>query len=174
MNIDTAKIVAKQLLTEPKTYLLFVIYFLTYELLATIIQGFSLFSSFYTTMLPLLKKIQVTPYLFESAFLGNTHLVTTLQTLIALLFAANLTLITGRMHSLKDRSLKVGTGASIIALAVAGCSACGISLISLLGLSSALITLPFHGKEILVLTIGILAVTFVYNFQALTKSCKIN
>lgn len=174
MNKDTAKIVAKQLLTQPKTYILFVVYFLLYELLATLIQGFSLFSSFYTTMIPLLKKIQVTPYLFESAFLGNSHLTTTLQTLIALLFAANLTLITGRVHVLKNESLKISTGAGIIALAVAGCSACGISLLALLGLSSALIALPFHGKEILVLTIGILTITLVYNFRALTQSCKIN
>lgn len=173
MNNTAARFVLHTLFSSKKTYLLLVGYFLLYQFLATLIQGFSLFSSFYQTMLPVFTKIEVTPYIFESALRGTAHTTLTLQTIIAILFALNMTLITTKMSTQTNRTVKIGLTAGIISLITAGCSACGISLIAFLGAGTALATLPFRGTEILTLTILVLTTTLLYNFRAFTLSCKI-
>jgi hypothetical protein len=70
-------------------------------------------------------------------------------------------------------TLSVG-GASIIGLAAAGCSTCGISLFALFGLSTAVSSLPFRGLELHILALVLLLVSLWYMIKKLNEEiyCK--
>ena len=76
-------------------------------------------------------------------------------------------------HSKKIK-LSVG-GATIISLVTAGCASCGLSLISLLGLSASVSILPFHGLELHIAAVGLLIFSLWYMFKKLyeAKYCKL-
>lgn len=66
-------------------------------------------------------------------------------------------------------------GASILGLLTTGCSSCGFSLLSLLGLSASLSFLPFHGLELHIGAIVLLFFSFFYMLFQLHKAevCKL-
>lgn len=173
VNLVTTQIVIKGLLTKPKTYLFFALFFTLYLLLALFLQNYSLFSSLYTTSLTLAQKVTITPYLFKSAYQSVPRITLTLQVLIALLFALNLVLLTEKFNTMKKLNLEIGLASGLASLLAAGCSACGISLLAVLGLTPALILLPYHGTELLLLSLLTLIFSLIYNLNTYTKSCKI-
>lgn len=82
--------------------------------------------------------------------------------LTAILTGANLTLLTKQIRLLRktsDLHFVVG-GNTFLGLAGAGCAACGLPVLSLLGLSGAIIYLPLRGTEILYLAIILLSISF--------------
>jgi len=76
----------------------------------------------------------------------------------------------------KKHGVLGGVGIFLAAL-VPGCAACGIGLLSVLGLSTAFLTfLPFEGLELSILAIGILVFVILKTSKDLTECdvCKVN
>ena len=95
----------------------------------------------------------------------------------ALLVGINLVLAMKTIYLLKHQGkirLSLG-GASILGLITTGCSSCGFSLISLLGLSASLSFLPLHGLELHIGAVVLLLLSFFYMVYQLHKAevCKI-
>lgn len=67
----------------------------------------------------------------------------------------------------------LGSAGAILGALVPGCSACGVGIISLLGIGSGILSfLPFHGLEISVISIFILIGTIIYTLKYM-YTCKV-
>ena len=97
--------------------------------------------------------------------------------LTALLTAMNLVFGFHAIRKLgKIKNLHVAAGgSSILAIAGNGCSSCGLSIISLLGLSGVLAVLPFRGIEISYLAVFLLCISlyFMIKSQKSIQACAI-
>lgn len=65
-------------------------------------------------------------------------------------------------------------GAGFLGLAASGCSSCGISILSVLGLTSAFSNLPFHGREVQMVTIILLGISIVIAYKRRNQACLLN
>ena len=82
--------------------------------------------------------------------------------LAAILTGANLTLLFKQLKVIKQAKnlhFVVG-GNTLLGVAGAGCAACGLPVLSLLGLSGSIIYLPFRGAEISYLALVLLSISF--------------
>lgn len=93
--------------------------------------------------------------------------------LISLLVGLNLELMRQKLDVLKKRRMKITFGVGIISLVGAGCTACGISILSILGIGFSAGFLPFKGVEFSVFALLILLVTFYYSISSLAAVCRI-
>ncbi len=73
------------------------------------------------------------------------------------------------LEGLGKVKLSIG-GATIIALITAGCGACGLTFFSLVGLSTSLSFLPFHGIELQAISLAILIFSSWYMIRKLTQA----
>lgn len=99
--------------------------------------------------------------------------------LIGVLFGILFSLIAYKTNIAKGTSRKIGFFGTIgifLGVLAPGCAACGVGLLSLLGLSAVAITfLPFDGLELSWLAIGILGFSIIKISQDIRKGgiCKI-
>lgn len=97
----------------------------------------------------------------------------------ALLTGANLSMLAIKIKSLggiKNTHIVAGSG-SLLGIIGSGCAACGLPLISLLGLTGSIMYLPFHGSELSVVAIFLLSVSFYAMIRTTTESkraCDVN
>lgn len=80
----------------------------------------------------------------------------------AILTGANLTLLVRQIKMLRGAQnlhFVVG-GNTLLGVTAAGCTACGLPLLSILGLSGSIINLPFHGQELSYLAVILLSISF--------------
>lgn len=95
----------------------------------------------------------------------------------ALLTGANLTLLWQYLRSVKGfKNLHiVASGNVALGLVGSGCAACGLPLLSLLGLTGSLLYLPFHGKELSYIAILLLIISFFLLIKSVQKNqlCKV-
>lgn len=80
----------------------------------------------------------------------------------AILTGANLTLLWQRIRMLKsfqNLHLVVG-GNSLLGIIGSGCAACGLPILSLLGLSGSIVYLPLRGAELSYLAVILLSISF--------------
>lgn len=80
-----------------------------------------------------------------------------------------------KLEAQKGRlSLSVG-GSAVLGIVVAGCSSCGFSVLSLLGLSASLTFIPFGGMGLHLVAIFLLLVSLIYSFRTIHYkiACKI-
>ena len=111
----------------------------------------------------------------------NSILFSSLITLLLIGFLTGIlvSLMTYRFKSMKKNNLqKVGilTSAGIfLGILAPGCAACGVGLVGLFGLSGSLASLPFQGKEINVIAIGLLSFSIINISRkiALPISCDV-
>lgn len=114
--------------------------------------------------------------LFLGLFTAFSPTDTAITLLSALLVGINLFLI-GRtiafMSSEKHVKFSIG-GATILGLISTGCSSCGFSILSILGLGSLFSFLPFKGMELHLLSLGLLLFSAWYMLKKLRDSlyCK--
>lgn len=99
----------------------------------------------------------------------------TILFLIALLTGANLTLLFNKMSLLKnDKSLRLVVGGnSLLGIVGSGCAACGLPILSLLGLSGSVIYLPFRGAEISYLSLALLTISFYLLIKNSNQACTL-
>lgn len=95
----------------------------------------------------------------------------------AALVGLNLVLVVKAFRGLeKGKRIYVSLGGTtLFALVTAGCTSCGISLLSVLGLSATLAFLPFHGAELRIISLVLLTLSAFYVIKKLheAKYCRI-
>lgn len=96
--------------------------------------------------------------------------------LIAILTATNLTLLFEKIMVLKkfDKLQIVVGGNSLLGVVGSGCVACGLPVLSLLGLSSSLIYLPYRGVELSYLSLALLSVSLYMLIKGRNQSCAVS
>jgi len=95
--------------------------------------------------------------------------------LVALLTGANLTLLFGKINMLrnsKNIKLMVG-GNSLLGIVGSGCAACGLPILSLLGLSGGVVYLPFRGVEISYISLILLIISFYLLIKNSSQVCML-
>ena len=100
-----------------------------------------------------------------------------LFTLNALLVGINFLLIAKTIRTIEGMGkvkMSIG-GVALISLVTAGCGACGFTIFSLVGVTTSLSFLPFHGTEIHVISFLVLAFSAWYMIRKLLASrvCKL-
>lgn len=104
-----------------------------------------------------------------TAFSLQDSLITLLS---AVFVGINVVLIAKTVYALEHNGkikLSIG-GATLLGLISTGCSSCGFSLLSIVGLSTSLSFLPFHGMELHVLSLGLLIFSAYYMLKKLRDS----
>lgn len=95
-----------------------------------------------------------------------------LLSLIAFFVGCNLLLIVQTVRTLEGMGkvkFSIG-GVTLISLVTAGCGACGFTVFSLLGVTTSLSFLPFHGLEIHIISLLILVFSARYMVKKLTAA----
>lgn len=95
----------------------------------------------------------------------------------ALLVGLNLVLLWRAFAGLQRRGkvhISLG-GATLFSLVTAGCASCGLSLLSVLGLSATLVALPFHGAELRYVSLVLLVFSAFYMLKKVHEEiyCKV-
>jgi hypothetical protein len=159
-----------------KYVLVFIISGFTFYLLNGLISNFSNFGSFYD----LFGLFGTVKFAFISA-LGFIELLTPFNAVAILV----LSVLVGMMISLlayRHEYFSVGAGkvgflgsmGLFLGVAAPGCAACGVGLISLLGLSSVLALLPYKGHEIIVFAIVLTTISvMVLSRKLYNPVCKV-
>lgn len=114
--------------------------------------------------------------LFSSLLLGFLTAFSSTDTVItiasALLVGVNIFLIFRTIDTLQNQNhikLSIG-GVTLIGFVATGCSSCGLTLLSLIGLGSAFSFLPFRGMEIHILSLVFLIFSAWYMLKKLRDS----
>lgn len=97
----------------------------------------------------------------------------------SVLVGANVLLIYKTIKSLKTPGIKLSFavgGSTVLGIFVAGCSSCGFSVLSLLGLAGALSFIPFEGLGLHLITISFLIFSCLYSIKTYHQKiiCKIS
>jgi len=143
-----------------------------YAVFALLLLNYRLLYQTFIGNFPAVYKIKLFIILISGAWTSMNHFDFFLFVINALLVAINLLLI-GKTISAFEHSEKVHVtfgGATLIGLATTGCTSCGFSLLSILGLSSSVSFLPFHGLELHIIAIALLLVSFFYMINQLHKA----
>lgn len=147
-----------------------------YLLLITLLMNSSLAIDTLTGGYGLSYKIQILMSLIQGMWTSMSLSGLVLLILIAFLTGANLSLLFEKIRILKkfDKLQIVVGGNSLLGIAGSGCIACGLPILSLLGLSSSLVYLPFRGAEILYLSLAFLSISLFVLIKGRNKLCAIN
>src|SRR5579872_3698784 len=124
-------------------YLIFTVFLLNYRLVLAKTDSF-----------PLLAKVTILFSLLTGLFTAFSPVDTIIILLSSVFVGINILLITKTLYILEHAGkmrLSIG-GATLIGILSAGCSSCGFSALSVIGLSTSLSFLPFHGLELYLLS----------------------
>lgn len=113
-------------------------------------------------------KLKLLLALLEGMWTAMTRIGLFLLIITSILTGVNITLIGIRimkMQTLKNVHYIAG-GGSLLGVIGSGCAACGLPLISVLGLSGSIVYLPFHGVELSYLSILLLSVSLYFMLKA--------
>ena len=150
---------------------------LLYVLLSGILLSLTLISNILASGFALEYKVKFLFFLLTEFWQTLVPVDQILLFLNALLTGLNILLIAKTLSSLKHKGkirFSVG-GATIVTLITSGCASCGVSVVSILGISSTLSFLPFHGMELHILATILLVVSLLYMMRQLYigRYCKI-
>lgn len=151
---------------------------LIYFLLSVLILNYRLVSSSIFGNFPLSYKTSILTSLVEGSWTAFSHLDFILLIITSLLVGLNGILIVKTIILLENRKSKLSFtvgGSALLGVAVAGCSSCGFSVLSLLGLSASLSIIPLGALGLHLIVITLLIFSFMYSLNSLSegKSCKI-
>lgn len=121
-------------------------------------------------------KIQVLMSLVQGMWTSMSLTGLMLLFLVAVLTGANVTLLFEKITTLKKFNklqLIVG-GNSLLGIVGSGCVACGLPILSLLGLSGSLIYLPYHGAELSYLSLILLSISLYVLIKSRNQACAVN
>lgn len=146
--------------------------FSTYLMNGSLVEE-TVFGSF-----PISYKVSLLLALLQGMWTTMSGLALIVFMLTALLTGANLTLLWQKINVLrhmKGLHLVVG-GNSLLGIVGSGCAACGLPVLSLLGLSGSLIYWPLHGAELSYVAVILLTGSFylLIKKSAKAQKCDIN
>ncbi|HEX7042776.1 MAG TPA: hypothetical protein VF189_05995 [Patescibacteria group bacterium] len=122
-------------------------------------------------------KISLLSSLLMGLFTAFSPVDTAITIASSILVGLNLVLIAKTIYKLEHLGkvrVSVG-GATIIGLVTTGCSSCGFSLLSILGIGTSFSFLPFHGMEIHIASVLLLGFSAWYMVKKLRDSvyCRV-
>lgn len=123
----------------------------------------------------LVDKVVLVVRLFGGLITNNTPVGLVILLATALLAGLNVSLLAFKVRVLKAfdyREGGAGTGGTFAGLLASGCSACGIGILSLLGLTGGLLFLPFGGLELGVVGIVLLLFSLYWTSKGI-MGCSI-
>ena len=146
-------------------YIAFAAYALNYRLfLNTVFDSYSLNY-----------KLSILSSLIWGVYTSMSVLDFYLLLVTALLVGVNFVLLFATIKNIRASGSKVGFivgGSSVLSVATIGCTTCGLTLLSILGISSAFGLLPF-GMTLYLVSIGSLVFSIFYMLRKLEAVCKI-
>lgn len=163
-------------LESKKRYFVFKTLFFAffYLIFSVILINHASFWSFFTANYGIAAKSKILTLIAIGSFQALSFSDQMFIVLISLLFGLNLELVLRKLRFLASfGSLHIVFGSGLISIAATGCASCGLSIASFVGLSAVLITLPFHGIELYILSLLILILSLFYNLKSLIKACNI-
>jgi hypothetical protein len=169
---------AKKEIVSLKSFVLILLIALLYFALSTLILNYRLVFLTVTGDYPLSYKLTLIFNLLQGSLTAFSATDFVLLIVTSVLVGLNVLLITKTIMKLKSQkgrlSLSVG-GSAVLGLVVAGCSSCGFSVLSLLGLSASLTFIPFGGLSLHLLAIFLLLLSLIYSLRTLHYKvvCKI-
>lgn len=112
---------------------------------------------------PLTYKTSVFGNLVTGMWSAMGTLGTLLLLTLAILTGANIALLFQRIITISGigGAHLVAGGSSLLGIAASGCAACGLPILSLMGISASLVFLPFRGQELTYLAIILLTVSLI-------------
>lgn len=121
-------------------------------------------------------KFKLLLFLLQGMWTAMSGLGLTVLFLVALLTGANLTLLFSKILMLKNnKSLKLVVGGNtLLGIMGSGCAACGLPILSLLGLGGSVMYLPFRGQELSYISLILLTISFYLLIKNNNQACKIN
>ncbi|CAN5169939.1 hypothetical protein BH11PAT1_BH11PAT1_5120 [soil metagenome] len=95
--------------------------------------------------------------------------------IVAVLTGANITLLYEKITTVKkfDKLQVVIGGNSLLGIVGSGCAACGLPILSLLGVGGSIVYFPFHGAELSYLSIILLGISLFLLLKGRTQVCKV-
>ncbi len=152
------KIFSKKFLI--KTLLIAAVYLITINYLMNI----SLVKNTILGSYPLGYKFRLLGDLLEGMWTVMTHVTLFVLILNSLLTGAILTLLEQKIRILREMGPLhiLAGGSTFLSIVGSGCAACGLPILSLLGLSGAVLYLPFKGGELLYISFVLLLSSFYF------------
>ena len=148
---------------------------LFYIALVSYILNYRLFLNTVLGDFPITYKTKLLFSLLPGIYTAMSVLDFYLFLIISILVGFNLVLLFLTVKSLRQNSnvgLVVG-GSSLLGIVAVGCTTCGLTLLSILGLSSVLTTLPFDGLTVHLISTVLLLFSTFYMLKKLEAVCKI-
>ncbi len=176
-KIPSLFFVAKKELLSPLSLLMIVCIAFLYILVSLFVLNNRLIIDTLVSATSITYKAALFSTLFIGLFTAFTPSDTVIIVVSSLLVGINLVLTGKTLYTLEHQGkvrLSIG-GATLISLVTTGCSSCGFSLLSVLGLGSSLSFLPFHGMELHIASLLLLLLAAWYMVKKLRDGlyCKI-
>lgn len=133
-----------------------------YVVFATYLMNANLVSNTIFGSFAIAYKLNILLALLQGMWTAMSGSALILLFLTAILTGANLTLLARQIKALRTAQnlhFVVG-GNSLLGIVGSGCAACGLPILSILGLSGSIIYLPFRGVEISYLAAVLLSISF--------------
>lgn len=142
-----------------KIFLPTIVIAIFYILLFTYLRNITLVNTTLVNSTPILYKIKLFSILIEGLSSTMTQEGLLLMFLTGFLIGLNLTLMFQKIAYIKQAgSLKfIAGGSSFFGVISGGCASCGLPVLSLFGLSGAVIYLPFKGAELPYISLTLLS-----------------
>lgn len=157
------------LLISSFIYFSFTVFLLNYKLVIA-----SFFGNY-----PLNFKINILYQLLIGSYSAFNLSDLLLLMITSILVGLNILFIFRIIKRLKSANLKLNLtvgGSTILGIVIAGCSSCGFSVLSLLGIAGALSFIPLGGIGLHLVTITLLIFSLIYSLKTYHQKivCKIN
>jgi hypothetical protein len=122
-------------------------------------------------------KVKLLLALIEGMWTAMPHVTLLLLFMTGILTGLNASLLLQKMKmngGVRKKIILVG-GSSLLGIAGAGCTACGLPILALFGLTGSLAFLPFQGQELLFLSVSLLLFSLVILVKSMhtTPSCSV-
>jgi len=148
-----------------------------YLSLSVLLLNWALFASLIQQGESILRLFSLFFTLFGGLWTSLSAIDFSLTILSSLLVGVNFMLLIRTVYLLEHKGklrFSIG-GATLFSIIATGCTSCGLSFLSILGLSASLSFLPFHGLELHISAVFLLGLSIVYMLRQLHNGlyCKI-
>ncbi len=178
MPLSSYGTTAKEEIFSFKSIFYILLFSFIYFAFSVLILNYNLTYRTITGNFPVNYKTSIVLALLEGSITAFSYLDFVLLVITSLLVGMNILLIIKTIASLENKRGKVSFtvgGSALVGFAVAGCSSCGFSLLSLVGLSASLSFIPFGALGLHIIVIALLIFSVFYSLRSIYegKFCKI-
>lgn len=149
-----------------------------YSVLAVLLLNYRLVWSTLSGSFPLDYKTRLLSQLYLGARVALSNADFILLIIISLLVGMNIAFLISGIRKIKEagRSMRVIAGGSgILGIVSTGCTTCGLSMLSILGLGTGVSFLPWGSSSLYLLSIGALSFSILYIVRQMDRAryCEI-